>query len=185
MIIIYSHPNRTGHCGYILEQLEKQLKISGKEYTVWDLYQMNFDPLLKNNEHYTSGHTNIAPEIKILQNKILTENEFVFIYPIWWSSTPAILKGFFDRVFTSHYAFEYRNNIPVGLLKNKKATIIATSGGPAWFTKILAWNTAIRNVTKGTLNFCGIKAKGYLIGSATKFTIKQKRKIEKLVIKLF
>ncbi|MCK8638773.1 NAD(P)H-dependent oxidoreductase [Fructobacillus fructosus] len=51
----------------------------------------------------------------------------IFIYPIWWSSMPAILKGLIDRVFVQGYAYRYNGVIPVALLKNKKAWIITTN----------------------------------------------------------
>ena len=185
MIIIYAHPNKTGHCGYILQKLKEKLDQDKKTYQILDLYQMNYDPVLKAEEHYTSGNNNIALETKEIQNLISKENNLVFIYPTWWNGTPSILKGFFDRVLVKGYAFEYKNKIPFGKLKNKTAKVITTSGGPTIYNKIIGFNSSLRNVTKNTLAFCGIKAKGYSIGSATRLTDKQKQKIDKLINKIF
>lgn len=43
-----------------------------------------------------------------LQAKIQAADEMVFIFPIWWVNMPAILKNFFDTVFTSGFAYRYK-----------------------------------------------------------------------------
>ena len=180
MIIIYAHPNKEGHCGHVLQKAQEVCAARNVPYTLLDLYEMGYDPVMKPGEHYTSGHRDIGPDTAKLQELIKANDRFLIIYPTWWNGTPAILKGFFDRTFTSHFAFRYVNGIPRGLLSGK-AAVITTTGGHAILEKVLLGSRSLKVVVRDTLRFCGIKAEGYMIGSATQFTEKQKRKIERIV----
>lgn len=182
MLIIYAHPNKTGHCGYILEKIISTLNNNQTSFTLLDLYQENYDPVLKAQEHYTSGHYEISVTTKKYQDLLKNEDRFIFIYPTWWNSAPAIIKGFFDRTMTSRFAFRYVNSIPRGLL-NGKALVFTTTGGPAFIEKLFLGNRSLKFIRQDVLRFCGIKSKGVLIGSATKFTPQQKTKIDKAVSK--
>ena len=58
-------------------------------------------------------------------------DKLIFIFPIWWSGMPAILKGFIDRVFVSGFAYSYKKIGLEGHLKGKSAWIITTMDAPA------------------------------------------------------
>ena len=95
-----------------------------------------------------------------------------------------ILKGFFDRVFSAGFAFKYKNGFPVGLLKGKRAAVFSATGGPKIINKLLFGNKSMKVIVNDTLKFCGIKARGFSVGSAIKFNDNQKIKILKEVNKL-
>ena len=183
ILIIYAHPNKLGFCGFFLKKILTKLKKQKISFQILDLYKINFSPLLQAEEHYTSGHFTLNNETKEIQKKIQKASGLIFIYPIWWQNMPAILKGFFDRVFTPRFAFKYIGNFPHGLLKNKKAIIFSSSGAPRILTKILFKNRALKNIKKDILNFCGFKVKTFSIGSARQLNDTAKQKIEKLVKK--
>jgi NAD(P)H dehydrogenase (quinone) len=167
MLIIYAHPNKNGHCGHILKTTETYLKSNNIDFDLIDLYDNNYNPTLKNSELYTYGNNEISKENKQFQEKIKNEHSFIFIYPSWWNSMPAILKGFIDKVFTSGFAFKYENNLPKGLL-NGKAMIFTTTGGPSLYTKLLAKSKCVTLLSDDILKFCGIKSKYELFGSCSK-----------------
>ena len=180
-LIIYSHPNIQGYCSYLLELVEGDLKTKNVEYDLIDLYKINYDPVLHENELYSSGNHDISPQNLDFQEKIKGSNNIIIISPIWWASVPAILKGFFDKVFTSGFAFRYtKNGLPQKLLKEKNAVVFLTSGGPKIFFTLLG-NPAKQMIKSKTLEFCGIKTKVYQIYKATKLDDVKKIKIEKLV----
>jgi len=183
MLIIYSHPKRSGFSGFFLKKVLEKLNKAKIKYEVIDLYKDNFNPVLSAEEHYTSGGYQIADEVKIIQDKITASKHLIFIHPLWWQSIPAILKGFFDRVLTPRFAFKYIGKYPLGLLKDKRAVVFTHSAGPKLFTILYAGNKALRTVVKDTLGFCGIKTKGYLLGSATKLDSNKEIEIDKMVSK--
>lgn len=182
MLIIYAHPNKSGHCGYILKIIIEVLKQKNQAYEIIDLYKIGYDPILKQNELYTIGNNDISSLNQEIQAKIKQNDKFIFIYPTWWQNTPAVLKGFFDRVLTRGFAFYFKSKIPVKLLKGK-ALVFTTTGGPRIYTYLFARDRSIKVVIKDILNFCGIKAKGIIIGNAIKLNDKQKRKIQKVINK--
>ncbi|MFW5746500.1 MAG: NAD(P)H-dependent oxidoreductase [Nanoarchaeota archaeon] len=182
-LIIYAHPDTDGHCKYILEQTKKRLKHFDNEIHIMDLYKMAYDPVLHESEHYTAGNTEISHRNQKIQEYIAKSDHLVFIYPVWWSSMPAILKGFLDRTLTPGFAFRYVKGVPRGLL-SAHATILATTGAPT----ILNWlslRLPLKLIRFAILRFCGIKSKGYLISNARDLTEKQKRKIDRIVKKAF
>ncbi len=169
-LIIYAHPNHDGHNGFLLKTLKEKLKTKNIDFDILDLYQQDYSPVLKGNELYTAEHRDVAAETKIVQEKIKTADRLIFIYPTWWQNMPAILKGFFDRVFISNFAYVYKNGIPFGLLKNKRAAVFTTTSGPAFFFYLIG-KPSLRLVTRYVLLFCGIKSKGFFLGNARKLEI--------------
>ena len=179
MLIIYSHPNKIGHCGYILQKVREELDRRAQRYQILDLYEMKYDPILKQEELYSAGQKQVSPENFKIQELIKNEDKFIFIYPTWWSSMPAILKGFIDRVMVSGFAFKYVNGMPVGLLKGKAA--IFTSTGSPNFVNLIVRPT--KYFSNNVLRFCGIKSKGFIVGNALRFEEGKKIIIEKTVRK--
>ena len=182
-LIIYAHPNTPAHNPKILEEVKVGLKKLKQDYEIIDLYKLKYDPILHEDEHYTSGNYNISRQNKEFQKKIKQSKNLIFIYPIWWNSMPAILKGFIDRVFTGRFAFIYKNKMPVGLLKGKRAIVFTSSGAPNIFYKIIERSFGSKQMTRYILHFCGIKSKFFNIGSSIELNENQKNKIKKQVLK--
>ena len=166
-LIIYAHPHHDGHCGQLLKSVEEELTSRGKEFELLDLYAMEFNPILTKEDLLNVGNPPLTQERRELQKQITDAHSLIIIYPNWWQSTPAILKGFFDTILTTGFAFEYGDNgMPVGLLKGKKAVILTTAGAPRALTKALWGDMSVRAVEQTTLKFCGIKTKAFPFGGA-------------------
>lgn len=102
---------------------------------------------------------------KAIQGKITGADELVFVFPIWHVNVPAILKNFFDTIFTGGFAYQYTKNtfiFPKKLLSDKTARIFCTCdafGLLYWFI-----GNPLRVVLKvGVLNWCGIRVKSYTV----------------------
>ncbi|MDA3898955.1 MAG: NAD(P)H-dependent oxidoreductase [Spirochaetes bacterium] len=182
MLIIYTHPNKEGHCGEILRNVECLLNEKKIQYELLDLYAMNYDPALKPDEHYTSGHYAVSEQNKKIQSLFKNERKFIFIYPTWWNGMPAMLKGFFDRLLIPRFAYSYEKTLPIKLLSGK-AAVFSSFGGPRIFGKFLAGDRSLKQVKKDILSFCGIKARCYAIDNAHKLNESQRKKIERIVKK--
>jgi NAD(P)H dehydrogenase (quinone) len=182
-LIIFAHPGNEGHNSAILTEVLSFLDKKGEKYEVLDLYKQNFDPILKKEELYTSGERNISKEVLEIQEKIKNNLRLIFIYPVWWATMPAILKGFFDRVFTSKVAFVYEKGLPKGLLKNKAAVFI-TSGAHNVLSSIFQGGRPAKVISKDILGFCGIQSKVFQLGNANEDKLESnKKKISSLVKK--
>jgi NAD(P)H dehydrogenase (quinone) len=181
VLIIYAHPHTRGFSGAFLSAVTQRLDEKGVSYDVLDLYRMGFDPVLKEAEHYTSGGYDVTEENRTIQQKITQARCLIFIYPTWWQNVPAIMKGFADRIFTSRFAFRYEHNVPIGLLKGRRAAVLTSAGGPRIYTWLFTGDRALRVMVRDLLRFCGITAKGFAIGGARTLTDKKKKKITRIV----
>lgn len=158
ILIINGHPDKKSlSCG-LSERYAKGARLAGHEVQTLHLCDMEFDPILH------KGYKEIQvlePDLEEAQKKILWANHLVIIYPIWWSSTPALLKGFFDRALLPGFAFKYHPGKIFWdkLLKNRTGEIIVTTDGPNWWNKWFLKDPAINMVKKGVLEFTGIKVK--------------------------
>jgi NAD(P)H dehydrogenase (quinone) len=84
----------------------------------------------------------------------------VIITPFWWGSVPAILKGWFDRVFVAGLMWDYGKFYKTGMLKGKKAQIIVAQGEAESilhkaFLKEIQIDELLKTLTWGTFHFCG------------------------------
>lgn len=158
VLIVFTHPNSSSFNHALLEKISAGLKQSGHEVKVKDLYQENFDPVLKSEELSQLHNGNIPSRIAAEQKQLLWAEGLIFIYPLWWFTPPAMLKGWFDVVLTNGVAFEYSNEGAKGLLKHKKAMVMITAGASKiWFKQNNALEISYRPITDGTLSFCGIE----------------------------
>ncbi|MGH1343570.1 MAG: NAD(P)H-dependent oxidoreductase [Nannocystales bacterium] len=151
-LIIYAHPSADSFNHALLERSRAVLSSSGS-CDVIDLYAQGFDPLLDADEHHSAD----APkDVLAHQRRIEKADHLVFIYPIWWYDRPAILKGWCDRVLRYGFAYEFdaESGTPIGRLRGKSASVVVTTGLIKEGDPDLDW--AVRSMTQGTLEFCGI-----------------------------
>ncbi|MDR2084594.1 MAG: NAD(P)H-dependent oxidoreductase [Bacteroidales bacterium] len=129
--IIFAHPWHRSFNKAILDTVIEALSEEYTEYQIIDLHKDNFNPVLSEEELiiFNEGKY-IDPLVKKYQDMILMSNDLIFIFPDWWSSMPAILKGFFDKVFLKGFAYDDSNNSWKPLLKIPKSMVITTSGQP-------------------------------------------------------
>ncbi len=168
-LIVYTHPNipEESHASFTLKEMTAALDKAKIEHETIDLYKINYDPVLHENEHKEWGKGDISQQNKEFQDKIRNADSLVFIYPVWWGDTPAILKGFFDKVFTAGFAFSYEQG---GLLKGKKAAILMTMGE--------ADKLPAKMIKEYRLESCGIEAKVFLVGNAHHLNDERKAQIQ-------
>jgi NAD(P)H dehydrogenase (quinone) len=183
MLVIYAHPNKEGHCGSILRNVEKMFRSRHVDYKLIDLYKIGYDPVLKPSEHYSSGHTEVSGQNKSFQNDITNAGKIIFIYPTWWQNMPAILKGFIDRVFVEGFAFAYKGEKVVRLLRGKQAVVFTSTGASRQITRRFLKDRSTTVLAKDTLGYCGIKAKAFYVSDAENYSSDKEPAISALVKK--
>jgi putative NADPH-quinone reductase/1,4-dihydroxy-2-naphthoate octaprenyltransferase len=98
-------------------------------------------------------------DMRRAQRLIQWADHLVFVYPTWWGTVPALLKGFLDRVLTAGFAF---NEIKGGtgyepLLKGRSARLITTRDTPGWVYRWIYRQPGHNAMKRATLQFCGIE----------------------------
>ncbi|MGW6193217.1 NAD(P)H-dependent oxidoreductase [Bacillus cereus] len=73
---------------------------------------------------------NFSVDIQAEQEKLLWADFVIFQFPLWWYSVPGILKGWFDRAFTSGFIYSRDERYDTGKLKGRKAMFSTTTGSP-------------------------------------------------------
>jgi putative NADPH-quinone reductase len=136
------------------KHVEKKLIQLGHEVTVEDLYAENFEPALTELErksYYgeTYESSNIAEQVSRLQE---TE-ALVLLFPTWWFGFPAMLKGWFDRVWGPGIAYDHASDygpIKPRLESLKKVLVVTTLGSPWWVDRLVMWQP-VKRITKVAL----------------------------------
>jgi putative NADPH-quinone reductase len=156
ILIINGHPDKKSFCSALAESYKKGADSSGVGCKLVHLIDLDFNPIL------TFGYREISdlePDLVKMQQEILAAEHLVLVYPNWWATFPALLKGFIDRVFVPNFAFKYRENSPFWdkLLAGKTARMIVTMDTPKWYYFLMNINAGHNAMRIGVLEFCGIK----------------------------
>jgi NAD(P)H dehydrogenase (quinone) len=141
VLIVYAHPNPQSFNHAILESFTKGLSEAGHTYEIVDLYAIKFNPCLSGEDFGMFMQGKVPDDVRDQQEKVSQADGLVFIHPVWWIGLPAILKGWFDRVFSMGFAYGYDEKTGdfQGLLKNKKALIINTAAANEEEAKTMGW----------------------------------------------
>lgn len=127
-LIVYVNPETESFSHRILETVKEYSLEKGHQIEVRDLYKMNFNPVLSLEELKALDRDgSVAEDVKKEQEYLDWAEVVTFIYPIWWQ-IPAIMKGYFDRVFSYEYAYVYTDKGPKGLLTDKKVFRLNSMG---------------------------------------------------------
>jgi NAD(P)H dehydrogenase (quinone) len=153
-LIINGHPDPQSYCAQVAEAYLKGAQAVQSETQLLHLHDLTFDLNLVGG--YRNNH--LEPDLMRSQQLITWADHLVFVYPTWWWTMPALLKGFIDRVFVPGFAFRYDKNqsLPEKLLKDKSATLIVTMDSPAWYYRWWMSNAGHLVMKRGVLAFCGI-----------------------------
>ncbi|CAG9612550.1 Glutathione-regulated potassium-efflux system ancillary protein KefF [Bacillus rhizoplanae] len=158
-LIVYAHPNPQSFNHAILETFQGQLQEKGHEVRVRDLYAINFNPVLAANDFISFSQGNTPADIKAEQEHITWADVITFIYPVWWTGLPAILKGYVERVFSQGFAFTYGPNGVDKFLTGKKGVLLSTMGNSKENYDASGMFEAMKKTTDaGIFDFTGIEA---------------------------
>ncbi|WP_282115944.1 NAD(P)H-dependent oxidoreductase [Cellulophaga baltica] len=157
-LIIYSHPNKGSLNHHLLQTVIDSLKIKNHEIVIRDLYQLNFNPVLSLEDMDGQRMGNVTDEVKQEQQYISWADHIIFIYPIWWTGMPAIMKGYIDRVFSYGFAYRYDKGVQKSLLTGKLTTIINTHGKSQAEYESIGMDKALSLTSdKGIFTYCGLE----------------------------
>jgi len=154
VLIINGHPRKDSLSEALVNAYSEGARAAGVNLTKLTLYDLAFN---LNVTHFSPRKQLMEPAIKQAQELISWADHVVFVYPTWWGTIPALLKGFIDRVFTAGFAFE---DIEGGtgyapLLRGKSAQLITTMDTPLWVYKWIYRSLGHNTMRKAILEFCG------------------------------
>lgn len=146
VMVLHAHPVETSYNRALCTGVIEALTAKGHDVDLVDLYAEKFDPVLSREGRLTYHDVpeNITPELKPYVDRLMAAEAIVLVFPVWNYGFPAILKGYFDKVFLPGVSFvlEGGDSPDQGKLKPnlthiKKVAFVTSYGGNRWRTWLM------------------------------------------------
>ncbi|MFD0698429.1 NAD(P)H oxidoreductase [Paenibacillus sp. GCM10027628] len=127
VLTVVSHPRNDSFTFAVARRFEQGLKDAGHETEILDLYQIGFDPALREADEpdWSNEKKRYSSEVEAEIERMKRHEALAYIFPIWWYAMPAMLKGYIDRVW--NYGFAYGSN----RLNHRRILWLGLAGAPA------------------------------------------------------
>jgi NAD(P)H dehydrogenase (quinone) len=174
ILIIQGNPDKNSFCDALAESYKKGALRTKADVKEIHVREIDFDPFLG---FGYKKEIELEQGLIDSQHMIKWADHMVFVYPTWWGTMPALLKGFIDRVFLPGFGFQFRNGSVWWnkLLKGKSARLIVTMDTPPWYFRLFYGRPGHNAMKKSTLEFCGIKPVKISSIGPIKYSKKSKR----------
>ncbi|MGC8866526.1 MAG: NAD(P)H-dependent oxidoreductase [Bacteroidales bacterium] len=156
-LIIYANHNNGSFNHAVLESVMNKYLSLGHEVVVRNLYKQNWNPVLTTEDLAAIHEGKMPSDIENEQKFIAWADMLTVIYPVWWTGMPAILKGYFDRVFSFGFAYGMTDKGIEGFLRGKKVLLLSSTGQPREVYEASGMYKAMNMTTdRGIFEFCAM-----------------------------
>ena len=167
ILVFLGNPDKETYSGQIADRYESAARAAGHEVVRVNVSELQFDPILH------KGYKEIQPlepDLLDLQEKIRAADHLVFVYPNWWCTMPAIMKGLFDRMWLPGFAFNFDKVTKklIQRLTGKTARVIIVAGTHSPFQTWWKFGDFTNEIQYGILEFAGIDTKVTAFGPCDK-----------------
>lgn len=157
-LLVYAHPLQQSLCHHLAATAAMQLRDNGHEVEQLDLYDAGFRAPLSAPERkgYYAG-TYATEEGDAFTSQLLRAEGLVLCFPTWWFGLPAILKGWFDRVWGPGIAYDHADDlgrIRPRLSTLRRAVAVTTLGSPWWVDRLVMRQPVRRTLGTALLGTC-------------------------------
>ncbi|WP_060510947.1 NAD(P)H-dependent oxidoreductase [Pseudomonas sp. NBRC 111124] len=155
IVIAHHDPDSLTHA--LAREVAAGLASAGHGSEIADLAHEGFDPRFTLADH--AVHRGLAaPTADVLreQARIDRADALVLVYPIYWWSLPALLKGWVDRVFSNGWAFDYQDGVVTKKLRAMKVHLVGVAGADNGIFERHGYGAAMRvQIEHGIFDYCG------------------------------
>ena len=167
VVVVLAHPNADSFCHALAQRAVTGLTAAGHRAELIDLYALGVSAAMSAAEHAAyHGETPILdPLIQSHADLVRAAEALVFVYPTWWSSTPAILKGWLERVMVPGVAFVFNKDGKVrpGLTNVRHVIGVSTYGSPRVYVRLINDNGR-RMITRALRLNTGLRTRRSWLG---------------------
>lgn len=163
ILLVYTHPVAESFTAAVRDAALAGLAEAGHEVRVTDLYAENFNPVMSREDRLeyhdmTINTRHVADHVANLR----WAEGLVFVFPTWNNGLPAMLKGWFDRVWVHGVGFTLKKGgvsqfIPN--LTNIRLMVGLSTGGAPRLLTWLSGHTARRSLLRGMRAQCHARCK--------------------------
>ncbi len=153
ILIVIAHPRTNSLAHAVARAFADAAKANGHEIEIADLMAESFDPVLREADEpeFDNPHKIYSPAVQNEMARIERNEATVMIFPVWWWSMPAVLKGWIDRVWNNGWAYGDRD------YPHSRAWMLAIAGTSAEAFAKRSYDDAIRTqLETGILKYCGV-----------------------------
>lgn len=135
VLVIVGHPRANSFCHLLAQKyLQAISTIHRVQARLVDLAGADFE---QNMSRESPRAQALEPELAAIKDEFLGADHIVMVFPTWWGTFPAVLKGFLDRILIPGEAFTEVGENYCGLLKNKTAHLLTTMDAPGWVYRFI------------------------------------------------
>lgn len=155
VLVIIGHPRADSLCHALAEQYIRGAAEAGARLERLDVRELAFS---RDVDSRIMQLQETEPDIERARRLLGWAEHVVFVYPTWWGTMPALLKGFLDRVLLPGFAFRHAENAYgyEGLLTGRSAHVITTMDTPPLVYRLAYRSPGYHAMRRATLRFCGI-----------------------------
>ncbi len=156
ILVILGQPQRHSYGGALMQAYVEGARAAGAELRELYLGEIKFTACASTT---LQNPVELEPDLRDAQAAIKWADHLVFVYPIWWGTIPALLKGFIERVFQTGFAVNFREKSPLWdkLLTGRSARLIVSLNTPPWIYRWYFGRPGHNTMKKTILGFCGVK----------------------------
>jgi NAD(P)H dehydrogenase (quinone) len=163
-LVVFAHPESQSFCAELARRAVVRMRSEG-EVRLIDLYAEDFDPVIRPahfpqrtsparfepmvEQAHQAATSAITPDVAKHQAAVDWSDRLVLVFPLWWWSMPAMLKGWIDRVFSTDFAYGARN------LDGRIGMVCATAETKSDRFEPTDGNNPLHHIERGILKFCG------------------------------
>lgn len=139
--VILCHPDPDSFNAAVAARYCQIVRENGQIAVLRDLYHLDFDPVLQTSELHRGGNGVLKADVVAEMEAIGQADVFVLIYPIWFGTPPAMLKGYIERVFGAGFDERaVRERKRHGFMAGKHLLSLSSSGNSIqWLEEQGAW----------------------------------------------
>ncbi|HEY3148117.1 MAG TPA: NAD(P)H-dependent oxidoreductase [Dongiaceae bacterium] len=159
LLIVFAHPRCESFTGAVLDSLLAGFREAGEHSVeIADLYRENFESRFQPEDYAQFRGETMPEEVRGEQARFDRCDAVAFVFPVWWWSFPAVLKGWIDRVFCEGWAYSFEPGISRGRLKDRPTLLVGIAGSRESTYNKYGYGEAMRvQIDIGILGYCGLR----------------------------
>ncbi len=154
---VVCHPKPDSFTHALARRFEEGVASAGHTFEHADLHAEGFDPVMTARDLEQFNDVPMVPEIQAEQARVENADALCLIFPIWWFSMPAMMKGWLDRVWSAGWAYDWKHDPNGSLLKPRPCTVLVPVGASPEMEANWGCLERLDHIWRvGVLGYCGV-----------------------------